>query len=99
MKALTTALLILATATTALAGSYVKGYTRSDGTYVQGHYRSSPDSSNNNNYSTRGNTNPYSGQQGTQAPTWNDRTPDSNLRNYGDTFKVEQPRTRNYKGY
>lgn len=30
--------------TNALAGKSVKGYTRSDGTYVQGYTRSSPDS-------------------------------------------------------
>jgi hypothetical protein len=29
---------------------YVKGYTRKDGTYVQPHVRSSPDSSKSNNY-------------------------------------------------
>lgn len=30
--------------------AYVNGYTRRDGTYVQGHYRSDPDSSKANNY-------------------------------------------------
>lgn len=50
------------------AADYVSGYTRSDGTYVQPHYRSSPDSSKWNNYSTKGNTNPYTGQRGSQSP-------------------------------
>ena len=39
--------------------TYIKGYTKRDGTSVQGHYRSSPDRYRNNNYSTYGNTNPY----------------------------------------
>lgn len=84
-----TAALILAAlfclSTLAFADQYVNGYTRSDGTYVQGHWRSSPDSSYNNNYSTRDNYNPYTSQRGTKSPTWNDRTPESNTRNYGNT--------------
>ena len=60
-----------------LADVYVKGYTRSDGTYVAPHYRSSPDSSHNNNWSTRGNRNPYTGKRGTQPRTYDDNPPDS----------------------
>ena len=48
------------------ADVHVDGYYRKDGTYVQPHYRSAPDSSHNNNWSTQGNTNPYTGQAGTQ---------------------------------
>lgn len=44
------------------ASVYVHGYTRSNGTYVQPYYRSSPDSSPYNNYSFPGNTNPYTGK-------------------------------------
>lgn len=47
---------------------YVQGYTKSNGTYVEGHHRSSPDSNPYNNYSTTGNTNPYTGQAGTHDP-------------------------------
>ena len=47
---------------------YVKPYTKSDGTYIQGHHRTSPDSNPYNNYSTRGNSNPYTGQSGTVSP-------------------------------
>ncbi len=42
--------------------TYVKGYNRSNGTYVQPHYRTSPDNSLHNNYSTKGNVNPYTGR-------------------------------------
>lgn len=53
---------------TAMADGYVNGYTRSDGTYVPGHYRSSPNSTSlDNNYSTKGNSNFYTGQQGTKT--------------------------------
>jgi hypothetical protein len=45
---------------------YVNGYTRSDGTYVAPHYRSSPDSKININWSTKGNVNPYTGAEGTK---------------------------------
>lgn len=43
---------------------YVNGYTRSNGTYVEGHYRTAPNSTVNDNFSTVGNTNPYTGQAG-----------------------------------
>ena len=47
---------------------YVKPYTRSDGTTVQGHYRSAPNNTPLDNYSTRGNVNPYTGKPGTVDP-------------------------------
>ena len=43
--------------------TYVKGYYRSDGTYVQPYHRSSPDNNRMNNYSYPNNYNPYTGQQ------------------------------------
>lgn len=61
--------------------TYVRGHFRSDGTYVQPHYRSAPDSSFNNNWSTSPNVNPYTGQRGTRQPTWNDRAPSYNFGN------------------
>lgn len=47
--------------------TYVNGYTKSNGTYVQGHYRSTQNSTNHDNYSTSGNYNPYSGTTGSRA--------------------------------
>src|SRR2546421_7113315 len=47
---------------------FVNGYYRKDGTYVQPHMRSAPDSNPYNNYSTKGNVNPYTGQPGTKDP-------------------------------
>ena len=47
---------------------YVRGYIRKNGTYVKPHYRSRPNSSKSDNWSTRGNTNPYTGRRGTRDP-------------------------------
>ena len=44
----------------------VSGYTRSNGTYVRPSHATNPDSTRNNNYSTKGNVNPYSGKYGTK---------------------------------
>ncbi len=52
--------------TVVIAGEYVQGYTRKDGAYVEGYHRSSPDSKKFNNYGAQGNTNPYTGERGSQ---------------------------------
>jgi hypothetical protein len=62
----------------AFADTYVNGYCRKDGTCVQGYYRSSPNSTTIDNYSSQGNANPYTGTTGTKA---NDYTPEAS--NYG----------------
>lgn len=46
----------------------VSGYTRSNGTYVAPYYRTSPNSTRFDNYSTRGNYNPYTGKKGYVNP-------------------------------
>lgn len=55
---------------------HVKGYTRKDGTYVQPHERTAPNKTKNDNYSTRGNVNPYTGKVGTK-PRDEDSRPNS----------------------
>lgn len=82
-------LAVLSSVSTAWADEYVNGYYRQDGTYVQPYVRSSPDNSYNNNWSVRGNTNPYTDQQGTKAPTFNDRTPGYNTKTYGDPGYID----------
>lgn len=42
----------------------VRGYTTKRGTYVAPSYRSNPDRVKFNNYSSKGNYNPYSGKKG-----------------------------------
>lgn len=49
-----------------LAAQKVSGYYKSNGTYVQPHYRSNYDRNKYSNYSTRGNINPYTGRTGTK---------------------------------
>ena len=56
----------LTVASPALADTFVDGHFRSDGTYVQPHWRSNPDGNFSNNWSTQGNVNPYTGQWGTR---------------------------------
>ena len=45
----------------------VSGYTKKNGTYVAPAKRSTPDSTTRNNWSTKPNTNPYTGTQGTRV--------------------------------
>jgi hypothetical protein len=46
------------------------GYTTNQGTYVQPHQQTNPNSTQYDNYGTRGNVNPYSGQTGTRSPRY-----------------------------
>lgn len=67
------------------AQTYQPGYLKSDGTYVQGYYKSTPDSTRYNNlnseHSIYGGTNPYTGKKGTQhdemssPPVYNKTSP------------------------
>jgi len=66
----------------AQTSTYVSGYTNRNGTYVQGYYRTTPNTTRNDNYSTVGNTNPYTGTAGTKpadsystTPTYTTTTP------------------------
>lgn len=67
-------LIALATLSTSALAGYVSGYTRSDGTYVEGHYRSAPDSSRSNNLNSRSNggsqRDEYSGATNKSNPGW-----------------------------
>ena len=47
---------------------HVKGYFKKNGTYVAPHYRSDPDKNIYNNWSSKGNINPYTGKEGTKKP-------------------------------
>jgi hypothetical protein len=45
-----------------------QGYFRNDGTYVQPHFQTNPNGNPYDNWSTRGNINPFTGQPGTHNP-------------------------------
>ena len=59
-------LIALASSSAVFADQWVKGYTRSDGTYIQGHWRSSPNQYRYDNFSAKGNANQYTGQRSDQ---------------------------------
>ena len=46
----------------------VSGYYRSNGTYVQPYFRTAPNYTNRDNFSTKGNINPYTGKPGWIEP-------------------------------
>lgn len=62
--------------------TYVRGHYRKDGTYVNGHYRSQPNWTKTDNYSTKGNRNPYTGKRGTASP-YRTNPYRNHRRNYG----------------
>lgn len=72
-------IILLASATlcvSAIAGSkgskgspvYVAPHVTKSGTYVRGSLRTAPNATRADNYSTKGNINPYSGTRGTKSP-------------------------------
>lgn len=63
-------LVVLALSTLAAAQSShaVRGYTTRTGTYVAPHHQTNPDATQRNNWSAKGNTNPYTGKAGTKTP-------------------------------
>jgi hypothetical protein len=68
-KTIAAALLAALAAPTFAQGShYVQPHVTRNGTFVQGHMQTNPDSSRLNNWSSQGNVNPYTGQSGTVNP-------------------------------
>lgn len=85
-------LVLLAFFSYAAADEWVNGYYRSDGTYVQGHYRSSPNQYKFDNYSSQGNSNPYTGEKGykrnefSDPPSYNKSYPYGDSDDYGSDY-------------
>lgn len=80
MRFMAAALALVSLSTVAQADQYVNGYYRNNGTYVQPYQRTAPNNTMQDNYSTRGNVNPYTGQAGTVDPY---RQPSYGGNNYG----------------
>lgn len=49
--------------------AYTRGHLRRNGTYVSGYHHTKADKTRINNYSTRGNYNPFTGKAGTKPLT------------------------------
>lgn len=77
---------------------YVNGYTRSDGTFVKPHYRTAPNSSNVDNFSTIGNTNPYTGKAG-YIPRDNNRSYNTNYNSKKRYTNSNYTKTTSLKDY
>lgn len=92
MRYLVLGLAALAMSATASAQVHVRGYTTKSGTYVAPHYRSSPDSSKLNNWSTKGNVNPYTGQAGTKDPYGSSS---SSYGSYDNPYSSSSPQSTN----
>lgn len=87
MKKLIALSIVLFAAFGSFAQTYVNGYTRSNGTFVEPHYRSSPNNTKFDNYSTLGNVNPYTGSIGTK--TYSDYNNYGNsLPSYNTTYSI-----------
>lgn len=80
MKNIIYVVLGLLVAVTSVADTYVKGYFKQNGTYVQPYYRTSPNSNPYDNYSSPGNYNPYTGRT---APSGNNSL-------YGNPYQSNQ---------
>lgn len=61
----------------------ISGYTRSNGTYVQSHVRTMPNTTNWDNFSTKGNSNPFTGSTGYRARDYS-----SGAYNYGSGHTI-----------
>ncbi len=84
MKTIIFAIGALALCWSAAEAGGVRGYYRSSGGYVVPHYRSNPDRTVTNNYTFRGNTNPYTGSTGTNRYTHDRTSPYYNGTPYGN---------------
>lgn len=63
---------------------YQQGYTKSNGTYVQGHFKTNSNNTNHDNFSTRGNYNTFTGSTGSRA-----RDHSSGAYNYGAGRQIQ----------
>ena len=87
---LTAGLLTVVGPTSVSADCYVSGYYTSRGTWVNGYYRTCADNNMWNNYSTKGNYNPYTGRKGYIDPY-------ESYRSSGDSYR--SPYNSGYNSY
>jgi hypothetical protein len=68
MKTLILLIALIFLSQIASAKTPVRGYVKKNGQYVAPHNRTSPDRTPFNNWSSKGNVNPYTGKKGTKEP-------------------------------
>ncbi len=68
------------------ADQTVRGYYRRDGTYVAPYQRTEPNQHRYDNYNSQGNTNPYTGQRGTQPNEFSNPPVYNRSNPYGSGF-------------
>ncbi|MGB0864377.1 MAG: hypothetical protein ACPGXZ_15745, partial [Saprospiraceae bacterium] len=85
---------------------YVKPHYR-NGQYIKGHYRTAPNSTNRDNFSTRGNINPYTLEPGKIAPdnkpvptySYPSYSPSNSYSNYNLNNSYSPNTNNNYNSY
>lgn len=77
---------------------YTSPYVRKDGTPVQGHYSTQPNEYRYDNYSSRGNTNPYTGERGSQRNEFTTPPAYNTGRSHSDSYGGSAPRSNPYSG-
>ena len=82
--------LLVVTPALAQSSHSVRGYTRKDGTYVAPHRATNPNSTRADNWSTKGNVNPYTGKEGTVDPNASPSTTSSS------TYEPYRPKKSPY---
>ena len=68
MRFLICAATLVSTVATASGSHSTRGYVKRDGTYVAPYHATNPNKTRADNYSTKGNVNPYTGKEGTRGP-------------------------------
>lgn len=68
MRAILLCLAIAPLLCSAVSSTSVRGHVRKDGVYVPPHHRTTPNDTKRDNYSSKPNTNPYTGKEGTVDP-------------------------------
>lgn len=71
MKQITIILLLIISCVVLSYAEYVSGYYRKDGTYVNGYHRTHKNDTVRDNYSHKGNYNPYTNEYGTNRDIHN----------------------------
>jgi hypothetical protein len=94
MRILIAATVLTVSAAPVAAQVYVAPRVNSTGTVTQGHMRTAPNSSTLDNYSTRGNLNPYTGKIGTRDPYASSTTPSTST--FSNPFRSARPSRSRY---